>query len=479
MEGQIIKPYKINKVFVLVIFVIVIFISSIKFQYKIGFTENNQLMVNTLIEAKSTNEQEWLQTLVGSARGYVVTVDKYNNCYIVGSNNSDAFIVKYDVEGIQTWYRIWGGLGTAVGYGVAIDFKNNSLFCVGKTLNSSKGTYDAFLVKYDLDGTQSWNRTWRESQNAAGFNVAIDNLSNCYVAGVIDTHNDLSGEAFLTKFDTNGTQLWNRTLAGPTCAVASDLVVDSKNNCYLGCTFGNLTGNITIPGFTFTTDIFIAKYNPEGIQLWNRTWRNGDCQALAIDSNDNCYILQYWGVLIIKIDSDGNQLWSRSWQDTFAVGTDIAVDNNNNCYITGNVRVDNYFKTYFCAFVVKFSADGIDLLHRFFYDKGMYWGSGIIVDNYYNYYVVGYNDYFYVPGAFIFKGNTLFPNQISGFEWLFLLIIGEIGGLIIIEIHYRKRGTETGEIKVSGLPPTNLRLRMDNFTCFGRKNWLSIDREEI
>jgi hypothetical protein len=342
--------------------------------------------------------------------------------------------MKYDSEGNQMWYRTWGGSGNEKGTSVVLDNNSEYLYFIGETDSFGAGGNDGFLVKYDLDGNQVWNRTWGGYQDDAGFRIAVDDLGNCYIAGIIDSNSDdyFSGNAFLIKFDSVGTPLWNQTLGGPSIDVAADVAIDSGNNCYLACIFGFGAG------FDFTYFIFIAKYTTGGTQLWNRTCGPGTCEGLVIDKMNNFYILAYWDCVVYKFDSNGNQLWSRIWNDR-CVGTDIAIDNDNNCYLTGSGDIDEYFKTDLCAFIVKLNSDGMELGHRFFYEEGMYWGEGIVVDNYNNYYIAGKNSFLYTHGAFIFKGNILYPSQIAGFEWLFLLIIGEIVGLIIIELYYRKK----------------------------------------
>ncbi len=423
----------------IVIFFILFLIYCINFESNSNeLQEKTQLSGSNTIETKGSNLQEWLRIWGTGIEGYDVVVDKYNSCYLAGSTSSDAFLMKYDSEGNQIWYRTWGGSGNEEGNSVVLDNKSEYLYFVGETDSFSAGNSDGFLVKYDLDGNQVWNRTWGRYLDDAGFRIAVDDLGNCYVAGIIDTHDDFSGDAFLIKFDSGGTPLWNQTLGGPTYDVAADVAIDSGNYCYLGCTFGSIGGE-----FNLTLDIFIAKYTTGGTQVWNRTWDGGgsweNCEGIVIDQMNNFYILAYWDCLLLKFDSDGNQLWYRIWNDR-CVGTDIAIDNDNNCYITGFGDVDDYYKTYFCAFIAKFNSEGIELGHRFFYEEGMYWGDGIGVDNYNNYYIAGSNSFQYIPGAFLFKGNILYPSQVSGFEWLFLLIIGEIVGMVIIELYCRKKG---------------------------------------
>ena len=406
---------------------------------------NNQLNANVMMITNSDDSQEWFQLLHGSGgtAGYDIAIDNYGNCYSCGILSisdfavSDAFLVKYDAKGTQLWNRTWGGSGSTIGNSVAIDQFTNRCYIVGNTGG------DGFIVKYDLEGTQLWNRTWGSSGRDAGFGVAVDNYSNIYVAGTTDSADILSGDAILIKFDKNGNQMWNRTWGGPAGDKGKGVAIDSKNYCYL-VGFTNSFG-------AGSEDFFIVKYNSTGTQLWNRTWgglSDEVCNGIAIDNMDNCYLVgDNRNAILLKLDSEGNQLWYRTWYGSEgADGWDIALDKEFNCYIGGSVGVyDNFGKQHSAAFILKYSSSGVELGLRVVYTDDIYLGYGIAVDNHDNYYISGKILSAFVPsndGAFILRSNSLDPAHISGFEWLFILIVGQLVSLMLIELKYLKKSNK-------------------------------------
>ncbi len=105
-------------------------------------------------------------------------------------------------------------------------------------------------------------------------------------------------------------------------------------------------------------DIFIAKYDKDGNVVWVKSFGgNGseDATSVAIDRNDNIYVVGFYkstsitfdsqtlnnqslsnNIFILKLDQNGNVLWVKSYGDS---GDDraygVAIDLDGNCFITG------------------------------------------------------------------------------------------------------------------------------------------------
>lgn len=127
-----------------------------------------------LAKVDSSGNMQWIRQL-GTAehdRGQAVTTDKNNNVYVAGYLNSvdftgdyegrDVFLAKYSTLGDQLWIvqenggSNWGDQGR----GVATDTDNN-IYLTGTThghfdehTNPNYGEDDAFILKYDADGTK-------------------------------------------------------------------------------------------------------------------------------------------------------------------------------------------------------------------------------------------------------------------------------------------------------------------------------------
>ena len=135
-------------------------------------------------------------------------------------------------------------------HGVATDSSGN-VYVAGQTLdgldgNSSAGSYDLFVVKYNSSGTKQWTQQLGSSSFDEARGVATDSSGNVYVAG-----------SALYKFDSSGNQLWSQNPG----AFSRSVATDSSGNIYVtGATGGGLDGNSNAGAY----DLFVVKYDSDG-----------------------------------------------------------------------------------------------------------------------------------------------------------------------------------------------------------------------
>ncbi len=161
----------------------------------------------------------------------------------------DVFVRKYDAAGTEVWTRQFGTESADYGYGVTADASGT--YVVGATLatlpgqTSSGGYCDAFVRKYNADGTDGWTRQFGTSGEDVARGVSVK-ASGIYVAGV--TQEALPGQtssgshdAFVIKYDAGGTQAWAHQFGTPGLDVARGISVDASINI-IGDTDGILPG---------------------------------------------------------------------------------------------------------------------------------------------------------------------------------------------------------------------------------------------
>ncbi len=243
-----------------------------------------------LVKYNSSGTRQWIKQLGTSAddAGLSVAIDSSNNIYVTGytkggldnntssgggSTPSDIFLVKYNSRGVKQWTQQLGTSSVDTGNGVTVD-SNNNIYVTGYTRggldgNTSAGSYDIFLVKYNSSGTKQWTRQLGTSSSGGdwGKRVSVDNSSNIYVTGTtyggLD-NNTVSGDGdiFLVKYNSSGTKQWTRQLGDSTRDEGNGVTVDSIGNIYVtGYTGGGLDGNTSSGG----ADIFLLKYNSDGV----------------------------------------------------------------------------------------------------------------------------------------------------------------------------------------------------------------------
>ncbi|MCX6245541.1 MAG: SBBP repeat-containing protein [Bacteroidetes bacterium] len=155
---------------------------------------------------------------------------KYYNCYIEEDTlfgSSDAFIAKYNDSGNLQWVKNCVSPLGNMNIVFAFDTLNNVIYLAGSYDNScsidtchlysgSNGT--GFLAKINVDGNCLWIKNIATPQNAIsyGTSLAVDNNGNVFMGGysnatnIIDTSTIAAG-TFLAKFDPNGNNLWAKT----------------------------------------------------------------------------------------------------------------------------------------------------------------------------------------------------------------------------------------------------------------------------
>ena len=320
-----------------------------------------------LTKFSSTGNLIWNVTWGGSSgdKGQAVTISKDNFIYITGETLSfdlggrDAILVKYDSTNEQIWNRTWGTTNREYGNGIFVDNYNYAYIC-GTTLTVGPNDWDAFLVKYDSEGNQIWNVTWSGSESDWGYGVAVDNNNYSYLVGYTYSFGEGERDGFLAKYDSEKNQIWNRTWGGSGLDDWTGIAMDSGNNLYLT----GFTNSFGLGG----RDFVIAKYDSDGNQLWNQIWggtKDDYSYDIVVDSNNCCYVIgtseSYTigeeDVVLLKYDSEGNLLHIRHWGDAQQdVGLGVDLDSADNCYIGGYTQTPG--ESDYQSFIARYATGG-------------------------------------------------------------------------------------------------------------------------
>lgn len=255
-----------------------------------------------------------------------------------------------------------------------------------------------------------WVRTAGGSSDDVSFGVAIDSLTNIYVAGYFRGTISFGGltlasspsfpELFLAKMNPNGVPLWAKRTGAETVLYGlpstseplfsgRQVAVDSTGNVIF---VGNFRGTANLGGLMLasaapgTFDVFVAKFDGDGTGLWAR--RGGglnDTVAITVASgaDNSIYIAGWFGnspisfgtnvlsssgdadIFLAKLDAGGDFLWARKAGGT---STDhayaLAVDLAGNVIMTGYCIAPANFSgaalggTGYHIFVAKYDAAG-------------------------------------------------------------------------------------------------------------------------
>lgn len=166
------------------------------------------------------------------------------------------------------------------------------------------------------------------------------------------------------------------------------VAVDAIGNSYVT---GFFAGAVDFGGGPLTSagssDIFVAKYNANGVHQWSKRFGSTDLDeghGIALDANGHVLVTGFFigtvdfgggplvaagsgqELFIAKYDMDGNHVWSQRFGDNFAdVGMSIAVDTSDNVavagYFTGSINLGGSNLTSAGTddvFLAKYDADG-------------------------------------------------------------------------------------------------------------------------
>lgn len=333
----------------------------------------------------------------GLQNGNAIAVDSGGRVTLVGFTNQftadgDAFAVRLNATGTSAntanggYVYIFGGLYENTADDVAVDASGNAYISghtasVGGGANFpagggiytafNTGNYDAFLVRLDNAGNQTYGTYLHVPQSGDydefGYGVAVDTSGNVYVSGLVVSFCtgvcDNSAN-FVMKFNPAiNTFAYNGTYGGNNADRLDDMAVDTAGNAYVVGTTKS-TDYPTTPNPIQNSngggeDIVFTKFNPNGTVAYS-TYLGTDGsqlgQAIAVDPSGNVYI----GGVNYKFDINGDAVAVKLLKNgaNYTLGysyrfvgagadavNDIAADAAGNAYVAGATNSTNFPST--------------------------------------------------------------------------------------------------------------------------------------
>ncbi|HNW69928.1 MAG TPA: SBBP repeat-containing protein [Bacteroidales bacterium] len=286
---------------------------------------------------------------------------------------------------------------------------------------------DAFIVKFNTDGVRQWGTYYGGDDSDEGRGIVCDEDGNLFVTGSTDSYNAISTsgahqtthggvvDAFVAKFSTNGVQLWGTYYGGNSGDYGWDVSYD-------------ISGNVFITGFTASTDaiasagayqtaygggdydVFIVKFNISGVRQWGTYYGDSDNDkgnGIAYDGFGNIYItgmtkstagmasagafqttyggtgINFGDAFVAKFNSSGIRQWGTYYGGSEAeYGHGVSCDDHGYVFVvgfttstagiaTGGSHQDTYGGGLYDAFIAKFSSTGSGISDNLFPDQAL------------------------------------------------------------------------------------------------------------
>ena len=357
-----------------------------------------------LVKFNSNGVRQWGTYYGGSSTddGISCAADADGNVHLSGSTFStsgvafsghqnsiggagDAFLVKFNAAGVRQWATYYGGAGTE-DYGTCEVDDAGNVFLAGPTNSTSAiasgghdgsfggGGDDAFLAKFNANGVRQWSTYYGGAGDDGANNCAVDGSGNVLLAGYTNSTSEISSgghqsalgglyDAFLVKFTTTGTRLWATYYGGSGDEFYGACTAEGNGNVFLGATTESASG-IASGGHQNSLageeDGLLAKFDASGVRQW-ATYYGGSGSDLgrgcAVDGGGNAYLrgqtasssgIAFEGhqmnyasagdLFLVRFSSSGSRLWATYYGGSgaeTATSIGVATGSNEVVYLAG------------------------------------------------------------------------------------------------------------------------------------------------
>ncbi len=382
-----------------------------------------------LLKLNSNGQRQWATYYGGSKdeTGYSCAIDTIGNIYISGKTSStnkmvtasgaqttfggnvDAFLAKFNTNGVRQWGTYYGGTGVDYGYGCSVE-SNGTVYMTGTTASSNaiatvgsfqiarKGASDGFLVKFNTSGVRQWATYIGGDSTEDGLGTCVDINGNVFVSGITESASNIAsggfantysdgGDAYLIKFNTSGSRQWCTYYGGNGFDAAYNTKCDSLGSVTMaGVSFS--TNGIAGGGFQNSlqgdADCFAAKFSSTGLRIWG-TYYGGN----MVEYGNGIALGSLGNIFIAGNTSSATNVASNGYDNTLS-GTSDAFLLKINDRATSDISIYNQFNSNYAAVLldstntantspspVRVSADGSTATFVNYYNKD----ANILINN--------------------------------------------------------------------------------------------------
>ncbi len=250
---------------------------------------------------------------------------------LVSAGITDIYVARYEADGSLAWAKRAGGTGIDRGAGVATladgscivvgSFRDVATFGPGETnqtlLDDIDGEGDAFIARYEADGSLAWAKKAGRNFSDHASAVAAFSDGSCVVTGAFTTiaifgagepgmvtlNGVGSTDAFVARYNADGTLAWAKRAGGTDQDVSESVAAYADGSCVIAGYFG-LAATFA-PGepeqqvltSAGILDAFVARYTASGSLMWARRAGGAsydEVYGVATTSDDSCVVTGFF-----------------------------------------------------------------------------------------------------------------------------------------------------------------------------------------
>jgi hypothetical protein len=319
----------------------------------------------------ATDRIDWVRQF-GTSRydlAYAAASDGDGGTYVAGftdlalpgqtyHHRSDAFLRRYDASGTELWTRQFGTNGTD--QALALSVEGSSVYVSGSTDGRfpdqhPAGGLDAFVGRFDADGAQLWLRQFGTGGDDSAAAITAT-ASAVYVAGSTagrfpDQERGGPSDAFVTRLDSDGNEVWTRQLGGGGADLASAISAGAGTVFVGGSADGGLDRHAG-----GDADAFVTALRADGTTSWVHglgSASSADAVTGLISRTDGVFVSGWTdGALpgqtatggtdafVAELGDDGAEAWIRQFGTAFDDDAAGLAATGHGLYVAGSTAGD-------------------------------------------------------------------------------------------------------------------------------------------
>ena len=196
-----------------------------------------------------------------------------------GEGETDAIIVRTDVNGNELWSRTYGSEGSDSALAI-VECSTGGFAFTGYSRNGTWGRHNLWLVRTDASGNVLWEHLYGGTDNDQGFALIEVSTGGFAVAGITRSFGSIDPltmirtfDIWLLRTDTQGHLLWNSTYGGTADDISHSILEIPDGGFAISGEFNSSYQSVGGgPLIQYHPDAFIIRTDANGEALWNQTY---------------------------------------------------------------------------------------------------------------------------------------------------------------------------------------------------------------